>query len=170
MRNKKKIRAKRTKKYKSKLEANIARKLGKNAAYETVTISYLQPKKYKPDFVVPQGDRVVFIEVKGWFRYEDQQKMRAVKFSNPDLDIRMYFPVDGKVQGSKLKNSEWCIKHGFPFAIGKLPNSWRPMGRVEQDRRHVQKHKRPRAVSLDKEPDHSPEGNAPEHGSGGTTP
>ena len=120
-----KPRSKKTGKYKSKLEANVAKRLGKKATYETAHISYTLPKRYTPDFVVVQTDgRVVYIEVKGWLRFEDQQKMKAVKFCNPDLDIRMYFPNDGKVQGSRMKNSEWCIKYGFKYAVSKLPRSW----------------------------------------------
>ena len=118
-------RSKRTGKYKSKLEEVIARRLGKKATYETETISYLLPKRYKPDFVVKRADGTkLYLEVKGWFRQEDQQKMKAVKFSNPDLDIRMFFPNDNKVQSSTMKNSEWCKKWGFPFSIGRLPKGW----------------------------------------------
>lgn len=117
-------RSKRSGKYKSELEKKIAKVLGKRATYETEYIHYLLPKKYKPDFVVNKEAGKMYIEVKGWFRYEDQQKMRAVKFSNPSLDIRMFFPTDSKVQGSKMKNSEWCEKYSFEYAIGTLPKDW----------------------------------------------
>lgn len=120
----KRAQGKRTGKYKSVLEKKIAKLLGKRGKYECETLSYLLPKRYKPDFVVELSGRKMYLEIKGWFRYEDQQKMRAVKFSNPDLDIRMYFPKDQKVQGSKMLNSEWCVKHNFPYAIGRLPRSW----------------------------------------------
>lgn len=129
-----KKKSKRTGKYKSVLERKIARRLGKNATYETETLSYLLPKRYTPDFVLvkttvdehnnPISSSKVYIEVKGWFRYEDQAKMRAVKVSNPDLDIRLFFPVDGKVQGSKMTNSEWCKKYNFPYCIGQIPKDW----------------------------------------------
>lgn len=128
-RPRKKIRAKRTRKYKSQLELAIARRLGKRATYETEYLTYLLPKRYKPDFVVvyPNDDgssTKVYLEVKGWYRSEDQQKMKAVKESNPDLEIWMYFPNDGRVQGSRMKNSEWCRKYGFPFMIGSIPKGW----------------------------------------------
>ena len=120
-----KKRSKRKGKYKSNLEAAIAKRLGKRATYETEVIQYLLPKRYTPDFVlVGPADNRIYIEVKGWFRYEDQQKMRAVKTCNPELDIRMYFPNNNKVQGSKMTNSEWCEKYNFPFAIGRIPRSW----------------------------------------------
>jgi hypothetical protein len=128
VRPRKKIRAKRTRKYKSQLELAIARKLGKKATYETEFIQYLLPKRYKPDFVIKVIDndldgssRKIYLEVKGYFRYEDQVKMKAVKHCNPDLDIRLYFPNDGKVQSSTMRNSEWCTKYGFIYYIGRLP-------------------------------------------------
>jgi hypothetical protein len=120
-----KKRSKRKGKYKSVLEKKIARILGRKATYETEVLQYLLPKRYTPDFVVDMpGNGRVYIEVKGWFRYEDQAKMRAVKKCNPDLDIRMYFPNDKKVQSSKMTNSEWCKKYEFPYYIGELPKEF----------------------------------------------
>ncbi len=121
-----KKRSTRKSKYKSELEAKIAKSLGKKFQYESDIIHYVLPKSYKPDFTMTREDGTkVHVEVKGWFRYEDQQKMKAVKFSNPSLDIRMYFPVDNKVQGSKMTNSQWCLKWGFPYTIGDIPRSWK---------------------------------------------
>ena len=111
--------------FKSGLEQSISKRLPKGSKYEASNIAYVLPKKYKPDFDVPtEAGKIVYLEVKGWMRYEDQQKMRAVKFSNPDLDIRFYFPKDQKVQNSKMTNSQWCQKYGFPYAIGRLPRGW----------------------------------------------
>lgn len=116
-----KKRSKRTGKYKSKLEEKIAKIFGKKAKYETERLDYLLPKRYTPDFVIDRGEGRVYLEVKGWFRYEDQAKMRAVQASNPKLDIRMYFPSDSKVQGSKMTNSQWCEKYGFVYYIETIP-------------------------------------------------
>jgi hypothetical protein len=125
MRKNFKRRSKRTGKYKSKLESLVARMLRGKATYESERIKYVLPKNYTPDFVVLRQDGTkIFVEVKGYHRYEDQAKMRAVKQSNPELDIRMFFPKDGKVQSSEMTNSEWCIKYGFPYAIEKLPKDW----------------------------------------------
>lgn len=114
----------RTGKYKSKLEALVAKMLGRKGRYETETLSYFQPKKYTPDFVITKADKKVYVEVKGWFRYEDQAKMRAVKLTHPELDIRMFFPNDNRVQSSKMTNSQWCLKWNFPCAIGTIPKEW----------------------------------------------
>lgn len=121
MRTRFKKRSRKTGRYKSKLESLVAKKLGKRATYETVHLSYYLPKRYTPDFViVADNDHRIYLEVKGWYRYEDQVKMRAVKASHPELDIRMYFPNDSKVQASKLTNSQWCEKYGFPYYIGEI--------------------------------------------------
>ena len=112
--------------YRSKLEHAVSKRLPRGKwKYEPRTINYSLPKRYKPDFVVEtkRGHEVI-LEVKGYLRYEDQQKMRAVRASNPGLDIRMFFASDGKVQGSDMSVSEWCNKYGFPYAIGIIPRSW----------------------------------------------
>lgn len=118
-------RSKRKGKYKSLLEASIAKTLPKNARYETERINYVLPKKYIPDFVVTTKDgRTIYLEVKGYLRYEDQAKMKAVKHVNPNLDIRFVFAAEGKVQGSQMTNVEWCRKYNFPYCVGKPPKEW----------------------------------------------
>lgn len=118
--------SKRIGKYKSGLEESVAKMLmRKDANYEADKFSYVIPKTYTPDFTIvnPNGHKW-YLECKGWHRYEDQQKMKWLKMSNPSLDIRFLFPKDNKVQGSKMLNSEWCIKNEYPYCIGKIPKSW----------------------------------------------
>lgn len=117
---------KRTGKYKSGLEDTVAKMLSRrDAKYETTRIPYVIPKNYIPDFTIKNNDGTIWhLEVKGWHRAEDQSKMRAVKFSNPEADIRFFFPKNGKVQGSSMLNSEWCEKYGFRYCIGKIPKGW----------------------------------------------
>lgn len=111
--------------YKSGLEQMVAKVLGKRAEYEPIRLAYLIPKHYKPDFIIKKKNgKEIVLEVKGYLRWQDQQKMRAVKACNPELDIRFYFPKDGKVQTSGMLNSEWCEKYSFDYAIGKIPKSW----------------------------------------------
>jgi hypothetical protein len=131
LRNKKRKTSKRRGRYKSVLESKVARQLGRKAKYETEHIPYVLPKRYTPDFVLAKPNHgsdhdtgKVYIEVKGWLRSEDQQKMKSVKHCNPHLDIRFYFPNDGKVQGSSMKNSDWCRKYDFKYCIGTIPEDW----------------------------------------------
>lgn len=111
--------------YKSGLEQAVfqavPKKLQKKIVYEPAKLKYFLPKEYCPDFVI--NDKV-YVEVKGYFRYEDQVKMKAVKQSNPFLDIRFLFATDNKVGGSKMLCSEWAIKYGFPYAFKTIPKGW----------------------------------------------
>lgn len=114
--------------FKGSLESKIAKLLRTKkckAEYESMRVPYVLPKIYKPDFTITNPNGYVwYLEVKGYFRYEDQVKMKAVKFSNPELDIRMYFPKDNRVQRSDMTNSQWCEKYGYKYSVGKLPSKW----------------------------------------------
>lgn len=92
---------------------------GMKVKYEAEYIKYLAPGYYLPDFVVslPSG-RLIYLEVKGYFRPEDKRKMAAVKQCNPDLDIRFVFSSHSK------KNERWCEKHGYPFCVKVPPKEW----------------------------------------------
>lgn len=122
-RTKVKFNNKKTGKYRSKLESDVYKTLpkvkGMKVAYEKDYIRYMVPGYYLPDFTVtlPNG-KTMYIEVKGYFRIEDKRKMAAVKRDNPELDIRFVFSSKSK------KNEKWCIKHGYPFAVGKVPKEW----------------------------------------------
>jgi hypothetical protein len=111
--------------FRSKLEHDVSPKLPKGTTFESEKLKYFIPKNYIPDFVVPtKSGRKIYLEVKGYLRYEDQQKMRAVKLCNSELDIRFFFPNNNRVHGSKMTNSEWCEKYGFKYCIGKIPRGW----------------------------------------------
>lgn len=109
-----KKRARKTGPYKSKLESIVAKRLGKKAKYESEKLKYVIVKNYIPDFIITEKDgSKKYIEVKGYLRYEDQVKMKAVRYSHPDLHIEMWFPKDQKVHTSSMLNSEWCERYGF---------------------------------------------------------
>ena len=100
--------------YKSKLEQIVAKRLGKKAKYEPEKLRYVIPHNYTPDFVVTNKDgSKTYYEVKGYLRYEDQVKMRAVRACNPNLHIIFLFPKDQRVHRSQMLNSEWCRKNGY---------------------------------------------------------
>lgn len=111
--------------FKSKFEEEIARSLDRlkvEYAYEPTKLRYAVLRDYKPDFVLSNG---IYIETKGYFKSDDQRKMRAIKDQHPEIDIRMVFQrLAGRVQGSKMTNAEWCDKYGFQYADGKIPREW----------------------------------------------
>lgn len=114
--------------FRSGLETSVWKKVPKRVKpfvkYEPEKLQYLLPKTYNPDFVIERNGSKIYVEVKGYLRYEDQVKMRAVKASNPFLDIRFVFAQDNKVAGSKMVCSEWCTKYGFQYAFGSIPKEW----------------------------------------------
>lgn len=113
-------------KFRSKLEAEIddaARRSRKSLEYEPFFIPYVIKGSYLPDFVLPNG---IIIEAKGYLDAASCRKMKAVKASNPHLDIRFVFQdANGKRnKRAKLKNWEWAERHGFLWAEGRIPLKW----------------------------------------------
>lgn len=121
--NMNKFNSKRTGKYRSKLESTVRKSLprvkGMKVKYEATSLTYVTTHEYIPDFTIelPSG-RVLYIEVKGWFRSEDRRKMASVKRHHPDKDIRLVF------SSKNARNAKWCEKHGYIFAIGHIPKEW----------------------------------------------
>lgn len=114
------IRSMRCGQYRSTFEATIAMNCPVKMEYEKETLTYT--KEYRPDFFLPRNG--IIVEAKGWFPPEDRTKMKQVKASNPDRDIRLLFqPTASK----KVLNTyaTWCKKNGFPYAIGnEIPLEW----------------------------------------------
>lgn len=96
--------------------------------YEMDPLPYVIEKNYIPDFTIDLKDgRRIYVEAKGRFAYEDRVKMEAVKKTNPDLDIRIVFQSDapGVIRkGGKLRPTDWAKRHGFPCAVGEIPQTW----------------------------------------------
>jgi predicted nuclease of restriction endonuclease-like RecB superfamily len=86
--------------------------------YESEKIPYLISGHYVPDFILRTRKGKIYIETKGHFRPEAKRKMVAVKKLNPTLDIRILFYSYSKA------SVKWCDKHGFPYAIGDIPDDW----------------------------------------------
>lgn len=90
--------------------------------YEPDKIPYTVDHTYCPDFKLSNG---VYIEAKGFFRPNDLVKLRAVKYQHPELDIRLVFMYPNrKIPGQKTTHEQWCERHGFPWAVGKIPEEW----------------------------------------------
>lgn len=114
---------------KSELEKRIAKELTKSkhtVDYETTSLDYVIRKKYIPDFILTDKDgKITYLEVKGWLRVEDRIKLRAVKDTNPNVDLRLVFDKDNKLsKHSKMTYSEWAEKYGFPWVVGSVPKEW----------------------------------------------
>lgn len=99
--------------------------LGLGLEYETEVLPYTLEKTYRADFILrfPCG-HVRYIEDKGYLRpQQDIPKMVAVRRQYPDLDIRILFAKDNKLT-PKMRYSDWAIKYGYPYAIGRIPDDW----------------------------------------------
>lgn len=113
-------------KFKSKFEEDIwdaAKRSRKSIEYEPIYIPYVIKGSYNPDFVLPNG---IIVEAKGYLDAAACRKMKAVKESNPKLDIRFVFQnANGKRnKRSKQRNWEWAERYGFPWAEGRIPLEW----------------------------------------------
>jgi hypothetical protein len=122
--------------FRSKFEEDIwnaAKRSRKSMEYEPFYIPYVIKGSYKPDFVLPNG---IIVEAKGYLDAASCRKMKAVKASNPHLDIRFILqnPNGKRNKRAKLKNWEWCERHGFPWSSGNIPLAWwKEAGRSSDD-------------------------------------
>lgn len=97
----------------------------KNGRCSVCSAPAVQDRDYTPDFYFP--DFGFYAECKGNFTSHDRKKMRDVKRSWPDIDIRMVLQsnnliVAGDRNGARYSN--WCVKYGFPFALRSIDSHW----------------------------------------------
>lgn len=118
-------------KLKGKLEPKVLEDIsqyGFKIEYESEHLKYqtIQNRKYIPDFVVTLPDgRKIYLEVKGYFRPDDTAKLRRVKETHPDKDIRLVFDKDNKFSSkSPMRYSDWCNKYQFQYCVGNVPKGW----------------------------------------------
>lgn len=98
-------------------------KVRKGSCEDCGSTLVLQEHWYTPDFELT--DSGIIVETKGLFSSKDRTKMRAVKAQHPELDIRMLFYSNGKLnKGKPLKYEDWCQKYGFKYAFKTLPLDW----------------------------------------------
>ena len=118
---------KKTSKYKSGLEEQVAKLLtglGVSYEYESCKIPYTIQHNYHPDFILPNH---VHLEAKGYWSAPDRRKIAAVKRDNPELDLRMVFqsPYNKISKGSKTTYAQWCEKHDIPWThFHDIPLDW----------------------------------------------
>ena len=118
---------KKTSKYKSGLEEQVAKLLdglGVSYEYESCKVPYTIQHHYHPDFILPNH---VHLEAKGYWSAPDRRKIAAVKKDNPELDLRMVFqaPYNKISKGSKTTYAIWCEKHDIPWtSFQDIPLDW----------------------------------------------
>ena len=116
-----------SRKFKSKFEEDVFNSIGDAPVeYESETFKYVAEHEYTPDFVItlPDGTKR-YVETKGYLRPTDMTKLKAVKKSNPDKDLRLVFFKDNKLKSTaKMRYSDWAYKNGFIFSIGGIPKGW----------------------------------------------
>jgi len=103
-------------KYKAFLDAH-----GVDNEYEPDVFKYTLPTgKYTPDFKIRKcrkdgGCDTIYLEYKGVFSGKDRRKLRYVRQSNPDLDLRLVFERSANKinRYSKTTYGEWATKNGF---------------------------------------------------------
>lgn len=103
--------------FEKKLERQL-KKAKVKFSYETEKIPYVIAGHYIPDFILVTSMGKIYVEAKGHFRPEAKRKMVAVKRQHPELDIRIVF------YSKKLRDTRFCEKHGFKYAIGDIPKDW----------------------------------------------
>lgn len=109
-------------KFRSKFEETVWN-AGKKMDFEPHYIPYVIKGSYLPDFLLPNG---IYVEAKGKLDAGTCRKMKAVKASNPHLDIRFCFMRANNPmrKGSRMKYWQWAEKHGFPWCEGTIPLDW----------------------------------------------
>ena len=118
---------KKTSKFRSQLEENIAKLLdglGVSFEYESEKLGYTIEHTYTPDFVLPN---YTYIEAKGYWDPKDRRKILAVKKDNPDIDLRMVFqsPFNKISKKSKTTYAQWCDRHDIPWtSYHNIPIDW----------------------------------------------
>jgi hypothetical protein len=101
-------------KYKAKPYNAKCEDCGSKKVFET--------RSYTPDFFLPNG---IIIEAKGRWMPKERKILKALKESNPELDIRMLFMRDNWLTTKHVQRySDWCDKNGIGYAVGRVPQGW----------------------------------------------
>ena len=118
---------KKTSKFRSQLEENIAKLLdglGVSFEYESEKLGYTIEHNYTPDFVLPN---YTYLEAKGYWSPSDRRKILNVLKANPEIDLRMIFqsPFNKISKKSKTTYAQWCDRHDIPWSsYQNIPIEW----------------------------------------------
>jgi len=112
--------------FRSAFESEIAKQARKQRIkfeYESEVIPWIpKPKKYTPDFILPNG---IIVEAKGRLTVHDRAKHIAIRDQHPSLDIRFVFQYNNPItKGSKTRYTDWAEKNGFKWAMTHIPKEW----------------------------------------------
>ena len=122
--------------YRNKFEEQTAQSLVANGvtfSYEDTKIPYTVSGTYLVDFeITTKGGNTIYIETKGngrSFDHSVRRKMIAVKEQHPEIDLRIVFYSDGKIDpkrkdGTHMCQSDWATKHNFKYSIRHIPLDW----------------------------------------------
>jgi len=110
-------RAKRSDKYKSNFEAEVAAYYKNQLVYETKKIKFQQPavdRTYNPDFTSPKIENL-YIETKGKLSIDDRKKHLLLKEQHPDKEIVLLFQnANNKItRRSNTSYGDWCDTNGI---------------------------------------------------------
>lgn len=75
-----------------------------NIKWDRFSIKYDNHRRYTPDFYLPEFN--IYIEVKGWMKDRDIEKMKKFLYDNSDCDIRL---LDNHKLFSQLENNEISV-------------------------------------------------------------
>jgi hypothetical protein len=108
--------------YRSMSEVRFASKLkdeGIKFGYETDKFKYqYKPQTYTVDFTIRKGKGSPrYYEYKGKLDGPTRKKLRAIKDSNPQLDLRLVFekPNNKLYKGAKMRYWQWADRYGFKW-------------------------------------------------------
>ena len=91
--------------------------------YEGEKFAYILACHYLTDWKLQTPFGKIYIESKGYLRPADKRKLIAVKRQHPEIDLRILFYPFRSLTREK-QYTQWAIKNGFRYAIGKIPKEW----------------------------------------------
>lgn len=109
------------------LTLQYSKKIRQGMCTDCSSTEVVQQLKYTPDFILTNGN---VIEYKGRLTSKDRSKLIAVKKANPDVNLKLLFGSNNKLQKNKEKRyADWAIDNGFDYEIGLYPpERWLQLG------------------------------------------
>lgn len=130
--------------YRSMSEVRFAARLNANRIffeYEGYNFLYQhEPQKYTVDFTVKTSNgKLIHFEYKGKLDNKERRKLKAIKKSNPTMDLRLVFekPNNKLFKGARTRYWEWAVRSGFPWYaaddVKKIKSDISGSGKLKKD-------------------------------------